>query len=79
MVSGHAPLGQSGPVLLRWDVGQPLDIRVAGTATCYVVPLHLPTGAMVQIEAPAAARLQVTATISPASGSSLRPSTSGAP
>ena len=64
MVSGHGPLGQSGPALLKWDVGQALEIQVAATATCYVVPQHLPTGAMVRIEAPAAARLQVTATIS---------------
>jgi len=81
MICGDRPLGESGPApaILRWNVGEPLEIQVAGTATCYVAPQDLPAGAMVRIEAPAGARLQVTAALRGATEPSPRPNTSDAP
>ena len=79
MISGQRSAQESQPAILNWNAGETLQIRVAGTATCYVAPQHLPAGAMVRIEAPVEAKLQVTAALSGPTESSPRPSTSDAP
>lgn len=58
---GHGPLHRSRPAMVPWSGGATLRLHLAGTATAYIAPKQLPPGAMVRIEAPPDARLQVTA------------------
>ena len=75
----HRSRRRWGPTMVPWDGGGTLTIHLAGTATAYISPRQLPAGAMVRIEAPSDARLQVTAALRPATGWFPRPSTSAAP
>jgi hypothetical protein len=67
------------PSVCRWNGRRPLTVRVATTATEYVVPDNIPAGTVIRVDAPADSRLQVTAAIMRPTGLPLRPNTSAAP
>ena len=67
------------PSVCRWSGSKPLTVRVATTATAYVVPDTIPPGAVIRVDAPADSQLQVTAAIMRPTGLPLRPSTSTVP
>ena len=60
LLCNRTPHPDANPAIRTWDGGQPLDIQLATTATCYLAPAKIPPGAMIRIQAPIQARLQVT-------------------
>jgi hypothetical protein len=85
MLYNRTPYQDTNPAVRTWDGGQRLDIQLATTATCYLAPARIPPGAMIRIQAPTQARLQVTVALrSPVELASPteaipRPSTSDVP
>ena len=80
LLYGHGTDSSSwSPSVCRWDGTSPLTVRVATTATAYVVPDKIPAGTVIRVDAPADSRLQVTAATMKSTGLPLRPNTSAVP